>query len=279
MTATIAEPAQAITLEAFHPAALIIEGNYRSKAEDTLTPEWVSQLTEHFKRSTQRFPVHGQPGVPPSPCGNHTAVAIVTRPDGALRVLIGSRRVLGNLRAGIPVLGYIAGPEGDTDAARRAELIDQFTENHGRVATTTADDAALVAALFEIKGTTEASLATYALAAPIARGIALTALTALGLSSDPVHEPVHARGLAPPHPATVRKRCGDIDPPLLRGARTMRQFRRLPWPRAVHAAQPVPEAPLLASRSARPGGHPGPAGPRAWRAEWRHLSAGHARQE
>ena len=33
----------------------------------------------------------------------------------------------------------------------------------------------------------------HALAAPIARAIARMALTALGLSGDPVHEPVHAR--------------------------------------------------------------------------------------
>jgi hypothetical protein len=37
--------------------------------------------------------------------------------------------------------------------------------------------------------------------------IALMALSALGLSGDPVHEPVHARGPASPHPATARKRC------------------------------------------------------------------------
>ena len=36
------------------------------------------------------------------------------------------------------------------------------------------------------------ALAAHPLAAPIAREIALTALTALGLSGDPVHEPVHA---------------------------------------------------------------------------------------
>jgi hypothetical protein len=36
------------------------------------------------------------------------------------------------------------------------------------------------------------SLAAHALAAPIARHIAQIALTALGLSADPVHEPVHA---------------------------------------------------------------------------------------
>ena len=49
--------------------------------------------------------------------------------------------------------------------------------------------------------------AAHALAALIARKIALTAPAALELSGDPVHEPVHARGAAFPHPATVRKRC------------------------------------------------------------------------
>jgi hypothetical protein len=58
------------------------------------------------------------------------------------------------------------------------------------------------------------ALPAYALAAPIAPVIALTALAALGLSGDPVHEPVHAQGLRPvilllcvtslrtPHPRT-----------------------------------------------------------------------------
>jgi hypothetical protein len=40
------------------------------------------------------------------------------------------------------------------------------------------------------------SRAAHALAAPIARIMALTALAALGLSEDPFHEPFHARGLA-----------------------------------------------------------------------------------
>jgi len=39
------------------------------------------------------------------------------------------------------------------------------------------------------------SLALHALAAPITRKIALTALAALGLPTDPFHDPFHARGL------------------------------------------------------------------------------------
>jgi hypothetical protein len=51
------------------------------------------------------------------------------------------------------------------------------------------------------------SRASHTLAAPIARAIALIALAAPGLFGDPVHEPVHVRGRASPHPATVRRRC------------------------------------------------------------------------
>jgi hypothetical protein len=42
--------------------------------------------------------------------------------------------------------------------------------------------------------------ATHALAAPIARAIALTALAALGLSTDPFHGPFHACDLASRRP-------------------------------------------------------------------------------
>jgi hypothetical protein len=43
---------------------------------------------------------------------------------------------------------------------------------------------------YALRGT--CTLAAHALAAPIAPIIALMALAALGLSGDPVHEPVHA---------------------------------------------------------------------------------------
>ena len=55
------------------------------------------------------------------------------------------------------------------------------------------------------------SLAMDALAALIARVIALMALIALGLSGDPFHDPFHARALRPRHPSTVRKRADDMD--------------------------------------------------------------------
>ena len=46
------------------------------------------------------------------------------------------------------------------------------------------------------------SLALDALAAPITRKIAQIALTALGLSGDPFHDPFHARGLASHRPCS-----------------------------------------------------------------------------
>jgi len=53
------------------------------------------------------------------------------------------------------------------------------------------------------------SLSAHALAAPIARVIARTALAALGLPGDPVHVPVHVRVFA--------SRRGGVDPPLMEG--------------------------------------------------------------
>ena len=47
------------------------------------------------------------------------------------------------------------------------------------------------------------SLAPHALAAPIARAIALTAMAALELSKDPFHEPFHARGPCRPSPWSI----------------------------------------------------------------------------
>jgi hypothetical protein len=47
-------------------------------------------------------------------------------------------------------------------------------------------------------------LATHALPAPIARAVALMALTALGLSSEPFHETFHAEGCFPALLLTLR---------------------------------------------------------------------------
>ena len=57
-------------------------------------------------------------------------------------------------------------------------------------------------------------MAAHALAAPIARATARMALAALGLSGDPVHEPVHVR--EPPSVPGILQLCvyvaDDMDP-------------------------------------------------------------------
>jgi hypothetical protein len=77
------------------------------------------------------------------------------------------------------------------------------------------------------------ALPVYALAAPIAPTIALTALAALGLSDDPVHEPVHARGLSVLSSFAVRDLAEDTVSARERACRVMgRRFtdRRHTWP-------------------------------------------------
>ncbi|HEV8279661.1 MAG TPA: hypothetical protein VGQ26_28760, partial [Streptosporangiaceae bacterium] len=92
-------------------------------------------------------------------CGNNVPITIVRRPDGRLRVRAGHRRTIGCLRAGVPVLGFVAGAEGDERADRRARLIEQWNENHHRVPMTVRDDTAVLLALFAEEQMTEAAIA------------------------------------------------------------------------------------------------------------------------
>ena len=123
-TTTTTEP---ITLQAFVPAELRIGDNARTDAEATITKEWVAQLKEHAKHSPISFP---SPDGTLVTCGNHTAVPVVRCPDGELEILFGARRTLGCIRAGVYLLGYIAGDKGDNQAARRARLLDQADGEH-----------------------------------------------------------------------------------------------------------------------------------------------------
>jgi ParB family transcriptional regulator, chromosome partitioning protein len=150
---TTAEP---ITLQAFVPADLRIAGNIRTDAEATITTKWVAQLKEHAKHSPLLYPA---PDGTLVTCGNNTAVPIVRCPDGALEILFGARRTLGCIRAGVYLLGYIAGDKGDNQAARRARLIDQLTENTGREAMKRSDEAAAILRLIEDEDMTEAGIA------------------------------------------------------------------------------------------------------------------------
>jgi hypothetical protein len=71
----------------------------------------------------------------------------------------GTARNIGCLRAGVPVLGFVADDEGDERADRRARLIEQWNENHHRVPMTVRDDTAVLLALFDEEQMTEAAIA------------------------------------------------------------------------------------------------------------------------
>src|SRR5262249_51452205 len=91
--------------------------------------------------------------------GNNVPITIVRRPDGRLRVRAGHRRTIGCLRAGVPVLGFVAGAEGDERADRRARLIEQWNENHHRAPMTVRDDTAVLLALFDEERMSETAIA------------------------------------------------------------------------------------------------------------------------
>ena len=143
MPDTTAEP---ITLQALIPAELRIADNARTDAEETITKEWIAQLKAHAAAD-------------PRGCGNHTPVPVVRCPDGELEILYGARRTLGCIRAGVYLLGYVAGDKGDDQAARRARLIDQFTENHHREPMRRSDEAALILTLSGEAGMTDTGIA------------------------------------------------------------------------------------------------------------------------
>jgi ParB family chromosome partitioning protein len=147
--------AAALVLEAFDPDTLLLDISRRIDAEATVGAEFVAQLAEHAKTAplvTRHGHDPDQPGGI-ARCGNHTPVVLVTRDDGSLAVLLGSRRTIGCHRAGVAVLGYIAGPEGTTKAALADQLTSQITENRHRQGYDVAEEAAAVAMLFDLKVT------------------------------------------------------------------------------------------------------------------------------
>ena len=154
MSDTTVEP---ITLEAFDPAELLMDANARSDAEATVDKAFVASLKAHAATSP-KFPVYGDP-TRLAGCGNYVPITIVRRPDGQLRVRAGHRRNIGCIRAGARVLGFMAGDEGDEQADRRARLIEQWNENHHREQMTVRDDTAVLLALFDEEGMSEAAIA------------------------------------------------------------------------------------------------------------------------
>ena len=143
MTDTAAEP---IVLEALDPGALLLDANTRSNAEATVTKADVALC--------KTIAAQRKDG-----CGNFVPVTLVRRPGGQLRVRAGHRRTIGCQRAGVKVLGFIAGDEGDDTADLRARVIEQWTENHHRQAMTVADETAAVLTLFDAGAMTEAGIA------------------------------------------------------------------------------------------------------------------------
>lgn len=143
MSDTAAEP---ITLQAFNPADLLMDANARTNAQATVDKADVA-LCKAIAASR------------PDGCGNYVPITIVRRPDGQLRVRTGHRRAIGCLRADVPVLGFVAGEEGDERADRRARLIEQWNENHHREAMTVGDETAVVLALFDDEQMSEAAIA------------------------------------------------------------------------------------------------------------------------
>jgi ParB family chromosome partitioning protein len=143
MSDTTAEP---ITLEAFNPGDLLLDANARTNAEATVTQADVA-LCKTIAAAR------------PDGCGNNVPITIVRRPGGQLRVRTGHRRTIGCRRAGVPVLGFVAGDEGDERADRRARLIEQWNENHHREPMTVRDDTAVLLALFDEEGMSEAAIA------------------------------------------------------------------------------------------------------------------------
>ena len=151
MSDTTTEP---IILQAYDPGDLLMDANARSNAEATVTKADVALCTTIAASR-------------PDGCGNNVPITIVRRPDGRLRVRAGHRRNIGCLRAGVRVLGFVAGAEGDERAGRRARLIEQWNENHHRVPMTVRDDTAVLLALFDEEQMTEAAIAkTTGLARP-----------------------------------------------------------------------------------------------------------------
>jgi len=143
MSNTAAEP---ITLEAFDPAGLLLDANMRAGAEGTVTKADAA-LCKTIAATR------------PDGCGNNVPITVVRRPGGELRVRTGHRRTIGCQRAGVPVLGFVAGDEGDERADERARLIERWNENHHREATTVRDDTAVVLALFDAGQMSEAAIA------------------------------------------------------------------------------------------------------------------------
>lgn len=154
-------PAQQATppgtaLEYIDPALVAIGGNYRLAGRDpsALADAELDALLEVDEAFVASVKATG---------GNFDPVALIRRQPGpadSRPYLVkhgGARRVRGCIRAGTPLLVFVAGDEGDDRAEALARLVSQWRENHDRKATSATADARAIQGMLDL-GMTEASV-------------------------------------------------------------------------------------------------------------------------
>jgi ParB family chromosome partitioning protein len=125
-------------LEDFDPGSLTMDRNVRSDAEASITPQFLDRI-----KATK---------------GNLVPVLLMRAGD-QVRVWDGARRTLACQRLGYQVHGIIVGDDDDTQATRRARIMQQMAINDDREGLTLADRAAAVLELFDTESMTVAGIA------------------------------------------------------------------------------------------------------------------------
>lgn len=162
-TATQTTPDEPITLEWFDPGDIATDTNMRLRPNYDRLVESVKVVGANLEPVTL---LRSLPGRHWRPCEYHADADT----DPGVRAgcancyelpyvaLYGNQRVLACGAAKVRVRGYVAGNEGDSKEDVRGRLVGQFHENHFRADPSAAEDALVVAALFET-GLTEAGIA------------------------------------------------------------------------------------------------------------------------
>src|SRR5581483_8556268 len=138
------------------PGLVAIGGNYRLAGRDpaALTDAELDALLEVDDAFVASLKATG---------GNFDPVALLNRKDTRddLHPYLvkhgGARRVRGCIRAGTPLLVFVAGDEDDDQAEQLARLVSQWRENHDRRATSATADAKAIQGMLDL-GMTEASV-------------------------------------------------------------------------------------------------------------------------
>jgi ParB family chromosome partitioning protein len=156
-----------ITLEWFDPADIATDANMRLRPNYDRLVESIKVVGANLEPVTL---LRAMPGRHWRPCEYHAATGPADEPAAPADMtecpdcrelpyvaLYGNQRVLACAAAKTRVRGYVAGNEGDSKDDVRGRLIGQYHENHMRADPTAAEDALVVAALFET-GLTEAGI-------------------------------------------------------------------------------------------------------------------------